>query len=115
MRVNRGPIIAAILAIGFAASCSSPGAAFEVGKTYPVQSKGYVCTDEASFLKAKNNLDWTHEFSKQPDCVRISFGDTLKITDQGDEYLHVQISTGMDRGGMTTGFSGLTIPSYLTK
>jgi hypothetical protein len=116
MPKNRGTRVALVtVLIIFVTACSSPTATFEVGKTYPVQFKGYVCADEASFLKAKNNLDETHEFSKQPDCERISFGDTLEVTSQDDAYLHVEIASGVDRGVATTGFSGLTLPDYLTK
>jgi hypothetical protein len=107
--------VALIFAMIFSACAKSTNDTFTVGTEYPVQTRGYICTDEASLLKAKNDFDSSAQFIAQPNCAQISFGDTLTVTAANDPYLTVQVSSGMNRGVSTTGYSGLTFPDYLSK
>lgn len=84
-----------------------------IGKEYPVQTRGYVCADEANLLRAKHAYDQTHQFIAQPNCVGIGFGDTVRISGTKDHLLMVDISDGQYRGIATTGYTGFTALDYL--
>src|SRR5277367_4805420 len=95
-------MLLALLLCGCARSKSDSISNFAVGTDYPVQNRGYVCSDESSLLAAKNAFNSSAEFIAQPNCTQIASGDTVTITSLNDRILIVRISNGMYRGTPTS-------------